>query len=273
MNNEETDCVEQLRSLHACGEELEQRLRLKTFPVAVKLLKRAEEITRKAVRPKRDLGCHLALCQGLAMSRREGATVAMHLDDMWCYSPVLGLGIAKPPDYYLEGNIYYPVHIGSLERAANHARNFPRLEYGEFAGVMSAPLKDVDFRPDLVMVYCDSAQLMCLLAGLKYKQGEMVTSTMDTASACVQAIVPTLKSGRCQVVVPCFGDRKYGLARDDEMIFTVPEGKLADLTAGLRTYIEKAGSGFPMKLGGEIEYPMSESYQRVSEMIGMDVRK
>jgi len=115
------------------------------------------------------------------------------------------------------------MHIGTLERAANHAKNFPRLKYGKVSGVMSAPLREADFKPDMVIIYCDSAQLMCLLAGLKYKRGELVTSTMETASACVQAMVPALKSNRCQVVVPCFGDRKYGLAKDDEMIFTVPE--------------------------------------------------
>jgi uncharacterized protein (DUF169 family) len=82
--------------LHGYGEELEQRLRLKTFPFAVKLLNKEMEMPEGAIRPKRDLGYHLSLCQGFAMSRREGKTVAMFIEDMWCYSPVLALGIAKP---------------------------------------------------------------------------------------------------------------------------------------------------------------------------------
>ena len=52
------------------------------------------------------------------MSRREGMTVAMLLEDMWCYAPVVALGIAQPPEYYLEGNIFFPAYVGNLELAA-----------------------------------------------------------------------------------------------------------------------------------------------------------
>jgi uncharacterized protein (DUF169 family) len=262
----------ELNELNDYGAELEQRLRLKTFPFAVKLLKQEKETPKEAIRPKRDLGYHLSLCQGFAMSRREGKTVAMLLEDMWCYSPVLALGIAKPPEYYLEGNTYFPTHVRTLELAANLAKNFPRLEYGKYIGVVSAPLRKADFKPDMVIIYCDSAQLRSLLAGLKYKQGELVTSTMEPASACVQAIVPGLMTDRCQVAVPCGGDRRWALAQDDEMIFTVPEDKLTDLMSGLRR-IDEEGSVFPIKFGTRIEYPLSESYFKVSAMIGMEVHK
>ena len=262
----------ELNELNGYGEELEQRLRLKTFPFAVKLLTEEKEVPGQAIRPKRDLGYHLSLCQGFALSRREGKTVAMLLEDMWCYSPVLAFGMAEPPEYYLEGNTYFPTHVSTLERAAKLAKNFPRLEHGKCVGVVSAPLKKADFIPDMVIIYCDSAQLRSLLAGLKYKQGELVTSTMEPASACVQAIVPVLLSHKCQVAVPCGGDRRWALAQDDEMIFTVPKEKLADLMSGLR-HIDEEGSVFPIKFGTKIEYPLSESYFRVSEMIGMEVHK
>jgi uncharacterized protein (DUF169 family) len=261
-----------VKELNSYGEELEQRLRLKTFPFAVKLVKHKKEVPKGAINPKRDLGHHLSLCQGFAMSRREGSPVAMFLEDMWCYSPVLALGIAKPPEYYLEGNTYFPAHVGNPDQAANLAKNFPRLEYGRCIGVASAPLKKADFQPDMVIIYCDSAQLRSLLAGLKYKQGELVTSTMEPASACVQAMVPTLKSGKCQVAVPCGGDRRWALAQDDEMIFTVPADKLSDLMSGLR-HIDEAGAVFPIKFGTKIEFPLSESYITVSKMIGMEVHK
>ena len=56
-----------LSDLNSYGEELEKRLRLKTFPLAVKLLEKEEDIPEGAIRPKRDLGYHLALCQGFAI--------------------------------------------------------------------------------------------------------------------------------------------------------------------------------------------------------------
>lgn len=59
------------------GEELERRLRLKTFPLALKLLEKEEDVPEGAKRPKKDFGHHLSLCQTFQMSRREGKIMAM----------------------------------------------------------------------------------------------------------------------------------------------------------------------------------------------------
>jgi uncharacterized protein (DUF169 family) len=259
-----------LKEFNSYGVELERRLRLKTYPFAVKLLKSEADIPEGAIRPKKDLGYHLAQCQAFSMSRREGKTVAMFLGDMWCYSPVLAFGIVKPPEYYLEGNTYFPAQVSTREAAKNLAAHFPRLKYGECKGILSAPLNTATFEPDLIVIYCDSAQLRCLLVSLKYKEGERVTSTLEPGGACVQSTVPAITSGECQVAVPCGGDRRFGLAKDDEMIFTVPAGKLEDLMQGLKTLDEKDAM-FPIKPGSRIEYPLNESYIRVGKEIGMEV--
>ncbi len=101
------------------GEELEKRLQLKTFLFAVKLLKKAEDIPEGAVRPKKDLGSHLALCQGFSLSRRDGQTVAMMKEDNWCYAPMIALGFGEPPEHYLEGHTDFPARVTSLEAARN----------------------------------------------------------------------------------------------------------------------------------------------------------
>jgi len=79
------------------GEELERRVRLKSFPLAVKVLKKEEDIPEEAQRPVRDLGHRLLLCQGFQLSRREGITVAMLVEDMWCHEPVIGYGLQGAP--------------------------------------------------------------------------------------------------------------------------------------------------------------------------------
>ena len=198
--------------------------------------------------------------------------MAMLKEDMWCYSPVIAFGIAEPPEYYLEGYMYFPLHVRTLEAAKNLANKFPRLEYGKCVGIVSAPLKTANFEPDLVVIYCNSAQLRSLLAGIKYKEGEQVTSTLEPGSACVQSTVPVVRTGKCQVAVPCGGDRKWALAQDNEMIFTVPGGKLEDLMLGIR-HIDEVGSGFPVKFGMRIEYSQSENYVKLSRMLGMEVHE
>jgi len=75
---------------HEYGEEIERGLRLKTFPLALKLLQKEGDIPKGAKRPLRDFGHHLSLCQTYQISRREGTTIAMLKEDMWCFEPVVG---------------------------------------------------------------------------------------------------------------------------------------------------------------------------------------
>jgi uncharacterized protein (DUF169 family) len=252
------------------GKELEERLQLRTSPIAVKMLQKEKDIPKGAIRPRRDLRAHLALCQGLALSRRDGAMVAMLKEDNWCSIPVVAFGLAAPPRFYLEGHTEYRVRIGSRKAAKNWAKNSPRLQVGKYIGVLSAPLRTAKFEPDLVVIYCNSAQLKCLLDGMKYKNGTLVTSTLEPAGACVQSNVRPLLSGECQVAVPCGGDRKWALAKDDELIFSVPKDKLKDLMFGLRHFYN-ARDGYPhMTAGMKFEYPLYRKNLKVGKMIGMD---
>ena len=83
-----------LREFNRYGEEVRKRLQLRTSPIAVKMLKTEEDIPEGAIRPKKDLHTHLALCQGFALSRRDDQTVAMFKEDHWCSIPVVAFGLA-----------------------------------------------------------------------------------------------------------------------------------------------------------------------------------
>ena len=255
------------------GEELELRLQLRTSPIAIKMLRREEEIPPGTLRPKRDLGVHLALCQAFAKSRREKLTVAMLKEDHWCYVPVIAHGLAESPEFYLQGNMDFPSRVADFEAAKHLAKTFPRLEARKFIGVVSAPLATTVFEPDLSVIYCNPAQLRGLLTGLKYKKGEMVSSVLNPGGACVHATVPALQTATCQVTIPCGGDSKRGLARDDDLIFSVPTNRLEDLMAGLR-HLDETGFGYRQSFPDMcFEYAQPQNYVKVARMIGMDVRE
>jgi len=253
------------------GEELERRLRLRSFPLAWKMLEKEADIPQGAKRPKRDWGFHIAACQGFQMSRREGTIVAMLKEDMWCAEATIGYGLGEPPDYFLQGHNRYPDDVATLEAGRIYALEYPRLQAGKYIGIASAPLKATNFEPDLVVVYCDSPQLNLLLLAREYKDGHNLNCHLSSHAACVYATVPALQSGNCQVAVPCRGDRYAAGAGDDEMIFAVPEGKLEDLMAGLR-YVEKSGSRLPRAFRMQYEYPLRESYKKIARMMGTDIK-
>jgi uncharacterized protein (DUF169 family) len=249
------------------GEELERRLRLKTFPLALKLLRKEKDIPKGAIRPLKDLGCHISLCQTFQMSRREGKTVAMLKEDNWCFEPVVGFGLGEPPEYFMQGHNRYPRDVATLEAGKHYAEEFPHLEVGRYIGIISAPLRSTAFEPEFVMIYCDSSQLCLLMLGREYKEGYNLKCALSSHAACVYGVVPAVLSGQCQVAVPCRGDHYRAMAGDEEMIFTVPQQKLRDLMTGLR-HVESTGSKLPQGYGFRPEYPLHDSYKKIAQMMG-----
>jgi uncharacterized protein (DUF169 family) len=231
-----------LTAYNAYGTDLEKLMYLKTYPIAIKMLKNESEIPKGAIRPKKDRGEHYAMCQVFGVARRQGTTLAMFLEDHWCFEPIISYGLVETPQDYLEGstNSYF---IANREAAAKHAREMTRLPVGKYAGMVVGPLKTANFAPDLTMVYANTAQLRHMLLCLRYLNGTQVTSTIDPIGSCVHSVVPSLLNGECEVTVPDPGDFERAGAQDDEMILTVPTSRLKELMEGVY-HFEKSGMGF-----------------------------
>ena len=261
-----------MTNLHVYQEsakELRKLALLKTHPVAVRLLKKVEDIPKGTKRPMRDLGHHLALCQAFSMSRREGTSLAMLKEDMWCFAPVIGFGLAEPPSYFLEGHTFLTSMSKTPEVARNQADAFPRLKTGKYQGIISAPLEATTFEPDLVVIYCDSAQMRLLLLAKMYKDGSGVKTVLTAGAACVWSLVPAILSGDFQVAVPCLGDQRRAMTQDDELIFTIPKKSIEDIVSGLK-HLNEQGAGFPRPVSLMPEYTLFEDYVKVGRMMGMD---
>jgi len=252
------------------AEEIEKRLRLKTFPLAIKMLEAEKDIPEGAVRPKRDLGYHLATCQGFAMSRREGKMLAMLKEDMWCSESVMGLGLAEPPQYFLDGYTRFPESVETLQAGSTWAHELPRFKAGKYIGVVSSPLATANFEPDVVVLYCDSTQLKVMLSAAAWRDGHELTCTISGKGACVYTVVPVVQHQRCQVTTPCGGDKRWAMSQDEEMIFSFPWVKAEELLTALRQ-LDEYGLRLPMAYVMKTEYELRESYLKVGRMMGMDI--
>ncbi len=184
-------------------------------------------------------------------------------EDMWCFEPVVGYGLESPPASFLEGYNRYPHDVKTLEAGKHYAEEFPTLETEKYRGVISAPLRNTSFEPDVVMIYADSAQLSLLLLGREYTHGYNLPCRLSGHAACVYGVVPAIKENSCQVAIPCRGDRYRAMASDDEIIFTVPRDKVQDLMDGLR-HLARTGSKFPTGRTVRPEYPLPESYEKIA---------
>lgn len=258
----------ELKQVHEYAGELERRLRLRTFPLAIKMIEREEDIPPRAKRPLRDFGAHFDLCQLFATSRRSGSVIVATKEDNWCCEPVIGMGLAEPPQEFMEGHNRYPQDVESLQAGKNYASDFPRLPAGKYVAIMSAPLMKTPVAPDVIVMYVDSEQLSLLMLAREYKDGHDLKVNLSSHAACVYGVVPSMQSGECGVAVPCRGDHYFAMAGNDEMIFTVPLAKLEDIIRGLR-HVESSGSKLPrnFKMKPEPEHPAS--YMTIARKIGV----
>jgi len=251
------------------GEELERLLLLRSSPIAIKMLEKEEDIPEGAIRPKRDRGIHLAQCQAFAMSRRQGATVAMLKEDNWCWAPLVGFGLVEPLERHPA--LPYIYIVENMEAAKNVAKNFPRLEYRKYIGIVSAPLKTASFEPDLVLIYSNTAQLRSMLLAVKYKEGFLVTSQFDPIDSCVYSTVPVILNGQYRITLPDPGEYERAMAGEDEIIFSVPRDKMEELILGLRHFEEIKLGYTHLAMEMRPDFPQPEFYKELFRMWGLDV--
>jgi uncharacterized protein (DUF169 family) len=182
------------------------------------LLEKEEDIPEGAIRPKKDRGIHLAQCQAFAMSRRRGRTVAMLKEDHWCWAPLMGYGLVEDPqDDFVNSHAY-----------------FPRFEVGKYIGIVTAPLKTATYEPDMVLVYCNTAQLRNLVSAVKTCEKSLVYSEFDPIDSCVYSIVPVIEKNEYRITIPDPGEYERAMAGEDEMIFSMPKDKLPGLMGAIK---------------------------------------
>ena len=248
-----------IKDYNRYGNELERLLLLRTSPLAIKLLEKEEEIPEGAFRPHRDHGFHLSQCQALAMSRRQRVSVAMLKEDQWCWAPLIGFGLV---DYHAAEN---------FDATKNQVKVLPRLEYGKYLGIISAPLRAANFPPDLVLIYTNAAQLRSMLLTIKYKNGGLVSCQLDPINSCVYAVVDTMLKNQYQVNLPCAGEYYRAMPGEDELIFSVPADKVEDLVMELEQS-EKMKSGYAYSsFEMRPDFPRPDFYKDLFRIWGLDI--
>jgi uncharacterized protein (DUF169 family) len=245
-----------IKEYNKYGEELEKALKLKTYPIAVKMLEKEEDIPEGAMRPKKDRGYHLAQCQAFAMTRRQGMSIAMLKEDHWCWAPLLAYGLVEDP--------HHPIVDALTE--------LPRFELGKYIGMVTAPLKSANFEPDMVLIYSDTAQLREMIGVPKFQDKELVKSEFDPIDSCVFSVVPVITGGQYRITLPDPGEASRAMAEDGEIIFSVPKGKLAGLVEGVKRSAEMKKN--PDDWSHIIlmpDFPRPDFYKELFRKWGLDV--
>jgi len=243
--------VEGLAHYRELGKTLMDILRLQYFPLAIRLVRDEKEFPEGTRRPS-SLKMRVTMCQGFLVSRRMGWTVGLTVDDMKCVPNLMVYGFAEleDPRALLEAfREYFKAmnYCESDEIIEKVLTTMSTLRPGEYRGIAVSPLAWTKIEPDLVMVYCNSAQAMRLIQATVYKTGERVTTPLSGLGAsCMEGVLRTFLTRKPGLVVPGAGDRFFGAAQDDELIFTMPREMVSDIVYALRKAGYEKGVRYPM---------------------------
>ena len=259
-----------IAEVNQMGKAIESWLRMRVHPIAFKLIKNENEIPKQALIPSRDIGKKLNLCQAFSMVQREGATVAMRLDDHWCFEPVIGLGFAERIPKFLSGYHRYPDSVRDMEAAAHWCRNMPHLNREGQIGLLMAPVHACEFMPDVIVMHINGMMASQMMIVKNWMDGGDISCQISGHAGCVYAIVPALKNQNCHIAIPCRGDRQVGMAQDDEIFFSFVPRMLPDFIDGIDV-LEQNGWGIPMHHFLKEEVAMRPKYMDMAQLLGMDV--
>lgn len=254
-----------LMSIKEQAQLLEKYVRPSTFPLAIRVLKQGEALPPKVKSPLKDVNVKLSICQAVSMARRYGWTLAVSAEDQSCPIAQTIFGFAPSLPYYEEGNLACGMYNESLEAGAHSESIIPKLEEGEAATILIGPLAKASFEPEVVVVYANSAQVMRMVAGALWQKGGYLPTKASPRADCADIILGTLRENHAQVVLPCYGDRVFGLTQDHEMCFTIPYTQIDDLLAGLEG-TERGGIRYPLPVNLRAEAEFPPKYQHLASL-------
>jgi len=248
---------------------IEKSIRPATLPIAIKMLKSERDIPSDIKRPGRDFGIRLLPCQAFYLSRKHGIPVAMLREDFnteQCPVGSIAFGVAPPIDWWSRGNVAHEVYTKTLKAAETMEKNLFRFKYGKYVGFVTAPLDKVNFDPDMILLYCNSAQAMSLVSASRYEDGLPLNTRISARAVCSDSVVQTIQTGRCHVSIPCGGDRALAFAGAEEIVFTAPVNKLRTIIEGLESLPRTRAPAIFGLLGKRISI-MDRKYMELARLI------
>ncbi|NPU84315.1 MAG: dephospho-CoA kinase [Syntrophaceae bacterium] len=226
---------------------MEQLLRLKTFPVAFKLLENRADLS--AIPYMRRVGHKSTLCQLINLVRSFDWTVGADDTDMVGPMCTSIIGLTGMPEFLRDGTFRSIIWTKTRRDGEKYENAVPRIPPGKYQAVAMAPLAYNPFDPDLILIYANPAQMILLINALQFEDYEVMQFFCVGESSCSDAIARCHLTGRPSLTIPCFGERRYGHTQDDELVMALPPAMLDKAVDGLET-LYKRGIRYPISMAG-----------------------
>ena len=226
---------------------MESLLRLKSFPVAFKMLEKKQDLEK--IPFMRRTGHKITLCQLISQVRSSDWTVGADLDDFLFSACPSILGLSEVPEICKDGTFRSIVWVKTKADGRKYEASIPRLPLGKYAAVAMAPLVYKPFEPDIVLIYANPAQMMLLINALQFEDYAVMQFFCVGESSCADAIARCYNTGRPSLTIPCYGERRYGHAQDEDLVMALPRNMMKKALYGLEA-LYRRGVRYPISFAG-----------------------
>jgi len=241
---------------------LSKHVRLGCFPVAVRMVKPGEPLPEMVKRPAQDLQIKVATCQAIALARRYGWVVALGEEDVSCPLTAVVFGFRRPSEFYVKGQACAGMYTETKEAGVRSEEQVEKFSFGEYQYTLVAPLHRTVFDPEVIIIYANPAQVLRLLTAALWKSGGRLASSFGGRIDCAEEIIAPRRSEKCEVILPCYGDRIFAQTQDHEMAFSIPRSRVEEITDGLQG-THKGGVRYPIPSFLRYTGEFPEHYTRV----------
>ena len=226
---------------------MELLLRLRSFPVGLKLLPSKKDLStipflRRPTEPA-------TLCQLVNLARNFDWTVGAEAEDF--LTPVCSgiVGLSKVPELHKDGTFRSIVWVKNKEQGKTFDAAIQRIPHGRFEAVALAPLVYDPFEPDMVLIYANPAQMILLINALQFENYRVMDFFCVGESSCSDVIARCYLENKPALSIPCYGERRYGHAQDDELAMALPPDLVETALSGLET-LYRRGVRYPISFAG-----------------------
>jgi dephospho-CoA kinase len=188
-----------------------------------------------------------------------GADLADFMFDM-CPSII---GMADIPEFMKDGTFRSIVWTKNRADGKKYENAIPRIAAGKYEAVVMAPLVYNPFDPDIILIYANPAQMMLLINSLQFEDYEVMQFYCVGETSCSDAIARCYLHRKPALSIPCYGERRYGHAQDDELVMAIPAEMMDKTLSGMEA-LYKRGIRYPISYAGaetDVTYAFPSTYR------------
>ena len=216
-----------LETLHTIGMGITDLLKLKTMPIGCSFFKTLKDIPQGYFVPDKKK----VVCNMMGMSRYYGIGIALkkELTQGMCAVADISLGFGRKPDDHAEKTV--GAFAKNIEETKKLFNDMKSVGEGIYAAIGACPIDKIPVIPDVVQIWGNPLQMLELEYAHTWNWGDgrVELRSNGHGGSCYEVLTWPVIDDTVRMAVADMGDRRHGMAQDDEMIMGIPIGKLEQM--------------------------------------------